>query len=273
MTDNEYHADTTAISKSGVSLMLKTPRHYWERYLNPNPAKKKETDALRFGKALHLFCLEPHRAAEGIAILPVLNPYTNDGKRAKAEFLAANEGKSIVTNDEYKQVKAMAASLRENANFRKFMAQGEAEKTVFFKRPFDDEPESEAPCKIRMDWWNPERNVILDIKSCEDASPVGFGRSCRTYGYHIADQFYKDGARIGLGLEKNPIMIFAAVEKEPPYACAMYLIPQPARDFARQEIDRALHQYMECKASGFWPGYGDEVTQVQFPMWGIAQAR
>jgi len=273
MTDYEYHADTTAISKSGVSLMLKTPRHYWERYLNPNAAPQKETDALRFGKALHLFCLEPHRAAEGIAILPVLNPYTNDGKRAKAEFLAANTGKSIVTNEEYKQVKAMAASLRENANFRKFMASGEAEKTVFFKRPFDDEPEADAPCKIRMDWWNPEWNAILDIKSTEDASPSGFGRSCRTYGYHIADQFYKDGARIGLGLEKNPIMIFAAVEKEPPYACAMYLIPQPARDFARQEIDRALHQYLDCKASGEWPGYGDEVTQVQFPMWGIAQAR
>lgn len=269
MTDNEYHADTTAISKSGVSLMLKSPLHYWEKYLNPNPSQKKESDALRFGKALHLYCLEPHRVQDGLAILPYTNPYSNDGKRAKAEFLAANANKIIVTNEEFIQAKAMAASLKENPLYRKIISAGEPEKTIFFNRPFDDDPFSEAPCKIRMDWWNPEMNVILDIKSCTDASPSKFGRDCRTYGYHIADQFYKDGAKIGFGLDRQPSMIFAAVEKDPPYACALYLIPVAAREFARAEIDRGVHKWQQCKKTGIWTGYGNEVVDVDFPMWGI----
>jgi Na+-driven multidrug efflux pump len=87
----------------------------------------------------------------------------------------------------------------------------------------------------------------------------------------MATPFVVNSAIRAAGSTLSPalIMVFAAVEKEPPYLCAMYLIPMPARDFARKEIDRGLHQYMECKASGFWPGYGEEVTQVEFPMWGI----
>lgn len=259
ISDTEYHRNTTHISKSGLDLILKAPIFYWEKYLNPEHIPEVETDALRIGKALHLFTLEPERIADGIAVMPYFNSYTNDGKNAKREFIASNAGKSIVSDAEFKMIKNMAASLRANSWFRRFIAQGEAEKTIFFNHAHNG-----APCKIRMDWFNEAEDIILDIKSTEDASPRGFGRSARTYGYHRQREFYRDGAN---SIGANPTFVFAAVEKNPPYACAMYLMPKEASQMARVEIERGLDIYMRCRASGIWPGYGEEIVPMDFPMW------
>ena len=40
MTNEDYHADTSAISASGLKLFMRSPAHYYAAYLGPNRADR-----------------------------------------------------------------------------------------------------------------------------------------------------------------------------------------------------------------------------------------
>src|SRR6185369_4223324 len=67
--NDDYHKDTSRISKSGLDLINRSPAHYWERYLNPNPAPRPEKEWQRTGGALGCAVLEPDEFPLRYAIL------------------------------------------------------------------------------------------------------------------------------------------------------------------------------------------------------------
>jgi hypothetical protein len=71
-------------------------------------------------------------------------------------------------------------------------------------------------CKCRPDYRIPERRILVDLKSCEDASPEAFARTIFNYTYYIQAGFYLDGVSQVLA-EPYRTFIFIAVEKTPPY--------------------------------------------------------
>ena len=69
MTNEDYHADTSAISASGLKLFMRSPAHYYATYLDPNRIERSPTPAMRVGTATHCAILEPERfSAEYIAL-------------------------------------------------------------------------------------------------------------------------------------------------------------------------------------------------------------
>lgn len=253
-----YHSDVSRISKSGLDYIAKSPAHYWERYLNPNREPERKTDALVEGNAFHVLTLEADKFPHHFVIMP---KFSGTGSVAKKdEFLQTNAEKSIITMDQYDKVRRMRDSVMKHPIASQLIAVGIAETTLKWEDPVTD-----APCKCRKDWWNPSNQLIVDLKSTEDASEEGFAKSSFKYRYHVQGAFYLDGARAN---NLNPQgFVFIAVEKKPPYLVNVFYMPDDIIDFGRRIYVSDLQTYMNCRQANQWPGYDVQIKPLNLPSW------
>ena len=118
-------------------------------------------------------------------------------------------------------------------------------------------------CKGRLDYVVDD--VIVDLKTTEDASPAAFARSIANYRYHVqAAHYLALASELGMDAKR---FVFIAVEKEAPYAIARYEL-DPA-DLMLAEADRQKHltRLASCQAFDSWPSYGYEIKTLSLPKW------
>lgn len=274
-TDNAaYHADTQRIGKSGLDLIHKSPAHYYAKYLDPNRAWETQTPTLAFGSALHVAVFEPHKYASHVAIAPELNKRTNSGKEEWQAFLEANKRKTIIDAETHLHVMKMKEAVYSHPSAAVLLESGIAEQRIDWN--WDGEDDEGNPimvrCKIKPDWIA-SNDFIVDLKSTEDASPQGFGKSVWNYRYHVQGGFYSEGLAASRDGEFPRGFIFIAVEKSPPYAVALYYLTPEQMEIGRREYTKDLRVYHRCLQTNEWPAYGEGLTPVQLPGWAINQSK
>lgn len=268
MTNEAYHADTSRIGSSGLKLLAKkTPAHFYAEYLDPNRVRKPQTAAMAFGSLLHTVVLEPEKLERKYIVKPEgIDRRTNAGKAAYAEFELAAMGKEITTGDDIRTAQLMRDSIFRHPGARLLLdADGKAEETILFTHP-----ETGSAGKARLDFINCERNLIIDVKTTEDASPAEFARSIYNYQYHLQSAWYLDGYFYKTGYAADGF-VFIAVEKEPPFAAACYPIGVRSENIGRELYMKHLRIYEDCKAHNVWPAYGDTLQSLELPAWAIKQ--
>lgn len=253
MIDN-YHKDTTRISKSGLDLINQSPKKYWYKYLSGD-YNEKPSKALIEGRAFHEFILEPEKFAQNFVIMP---EFKGKGSQfARENWIEENSHKDFITSDQYKMILGMNESVFKHPKLKQLLSSGSPEETWLWTDQFTG-----VECKARSDWRS-DMDMFVDLKSTEDASVVGFSKSILKFRYHVQEAFYTDGAREN-GF--NPkAFIFAAVEKSPPYLVKLHVISDEFQDFGRECYRENLIKYKECKDSGVWTGYGQDINQVELP--------
>lgn len=258
LTNAEYHA-RPEVSKSGLDMVRRSPLHYWNRYLNPDRVVESPTAAMVIGSALHTRVLEPHLFDDEYAVSPEgIDRRTKEGKLRWADFEQESAGKTLLKAEDALHVDAMAEAVRRHPAARVLLSKpGKAEQSYFWT---DDE--TGEKCKCRPDWHTEDRRIIVDLKTTEDASPGKFMRSSvLTYRYHVQAAFYMQG------VPEAELFVFAVVEKKPPFATVVYTLPAKLIERGLEEAKADLRTIAECRASGRWPGYGDEVQELPLPKW------
>jgi hypothetical protein len=263
---NAIYHESEGISSSGLKLFDRSPRHYWERYLNPNREPSKKTPALVLGEQIHTAVLEPSRYVESYYPLP--QKYDRRLKADKEDYefhesRARAEGKTVIDFESHITCQAIAEAVHKSdaASFL-FEQDGLIEKAFFWI-----DQATGVLCKAKPDKLLTSVGVhVLDVKSTEDARPDAFSRQIANYDYHISAEFYRRGVQAVLGLDVYSA-IFAAFEKEPPYACAFYEADPEMLTYASTEIDRILQRFAECQELGQWPGYPDAIQPISLPKW------
>jgi hypothetical protein len=273
LTNEEYHKDTSRISKSGLDEVNKSPLHYHYKYLDPTRKEEREKDWAKTGSAVGMAIAEPDKFRETYASIddseickeiggsrPRTTTRYGDWMKAKTDEL---KGKTIVTLDEYNEWVAMNDAARRNKAVRFLLADknGQAERSFHF----EDEGTG-ALCRIRPDWLAIFNGWITDIKTTVDASPESFARSIAKFRYHVQDSFYSTGmAKNGFDAKG---FAFIVVEKTPPYPTAVYFLPIEAKKQGRIEVRRNLDSYALSLSTGIWPGYVDEkLHEITLPPW------
>lgn len=246
----EYHA-APGVSKTGLDHFSRSPAHF-QAYLNEDHA---EAPALRFGRIFHRYILEPDECKLAVWDGPARN--TKAGKEAWAEFQEKYAGAEIVTAEEQASLEGMRASVFAHPVARDYLsAPGRSELSRW-----GYDPQSGELCKVRPDKLL-DAGLVFDLKSAKDASPKGFARACAERRYHVQAAFYPDV----LSLDEKS-MPFIAVEKEPPYACAVYILDEDAVEFGRYLYQRDLMRIAECKISKRWPAYSEGIEKISLPAW------
>lgn len=246
----DYHAHP-AISKSGLDQVRKSPAHY-KHWLT---APREETAAMRLGTLTHLSVFQPELYRSRVVVAPIVDKRTKEGKSIWEQFKVENDGKDIVTHDDAVTIREMTTSVR-GSDAGLMITGGAAEVSLFATQNGVD-------CKARLDYVVDD--VIVDLKTTEDASPAAFARSVANYRYHVQAAHYLALAR-ELGMEAKRF-VFIAVEKEAPYAIARYEL-DPA-DLMLAEADRQKHlaRYASCQAFDSWPSYSYEIKILTLPKW------
>lgn len=268
-TDNEdYHKDTTRISKSGLDLIRRSPLHYYSKYLDPDRERRPETPALKQGKITHSFVFEPEKIAREYAILPEgLDLRTVIGKAKKKEFDEENRGKTVITKQNFDLAQNIKKSIHNHTRASVLLAAGAHEELVLW-----EDFEYGLKCKCRLDKNSNTQvgNFITDLKTTTDASPVAFGRSALKYRYHVQGAFYSDAYMHKYGQPPQGF-VFIAVETKPPYAVAIYHLTPEQLELGRREYIEDLGRYKECIETGEFPGYSDMIQPLQFPAYAFKQ--
>lgn len=273
-----YHARTLGVvSKGALDRIAKTPAHYraWV-----DGAESAETPALAFGRALHARILEPDTFARTY-IAEQRHPFRRvteaqrNAKKPSDETLRAIEywdaweieaaGKIEISADDAAKVEAIRDAVMLHPVAGALFVGGMAEATAVWI-----DPATGLLCKSRMDYWRPDISVIGDLKTTEDASPAGFARSVAKYRYAVQDAHYAAGAQAA-GHDR-PAFLFVAVEKEPPYAVAVYQLDREAIARGEELRARDMGLLYDCLQLDTWPSYAPVVSTLSLPAWALKDA-
>lgn len=256
-----------AINASGLKMLAVSPAHYKASLEESN---KKVSKDLRLGTIIHDFILEPEKARKKYFTLPKIpNDILESAKNHKltkvykawyAEQLSENVGKELLTEEDDAVVKGILASIAGNSTANSLIKNLDAtEATVQWQdaRGFD--------CKARFDGYSSELKTIFDLKSARSAEKSEFSKSIFNFGYYIQAAFYfRAAAAAELDMQH---FVFLAVEKEPPYAVAVYRLDTEAVELGKKHVNNLLNVYDYCLSTNRWPSFADKIQDIGMPSW------
>jgi hypothetical protein len=284
-TEEEYHANHEFISASALKKLKVSPAHFKEE------EEVKETDALLFGSAYHCFILEPSRFEKEYYIFDdetatkaIIAKANADGKdivkpRATKEYkewLTGQEqvsaGKIMIDKADFDKLVAMRSRLMAHPYAKMLLNNGVNEQG--YMGDIDTEA-GRISVKIKPDHVNENKKIIVDLKTCMDASADGFTRHAADLNYHIQAAFYSDIMEKIAGDNRAYKFFFIAQEKKSPYAFNIFESSPQFISQGRFEYEMLLQLYKYCLDNNTWPGYQIwcenkyGILELKLPSWAI----
>jgi len=275
---DDYHR-IFGLTKSGLMEIRKSPAHFWH-WMN-SPAAES-TRAMNIGTACHTLVFEPHKWNEEISVIPADAPKKPtkaqlEAKKPSEDTLAAikwwedfrstSKGRATITAEEEVQCRALAEAVRTNEEVASLLSHPEPKAEVSIVS-VENIKGLDLVCKGRCDLLTKDKDgnlVMVDLKTTEDASPDGFGKSFMKMGYWMQAAHYLAIAhKSGLDVKK---FIFVAAEKNPPYSTALYSLTQADLEKAWRIRTRLMETLSDCIARNNFPAYSKGVHELSMPSW------
>jgi hypothetical protein len=272
---DEYLA-VDALSASGLKLLARSPWHFKHRIeTDPTPAMLRGTLA-------HCAVLEPDAMAARYVVVPEGAPKRptraqwgakNPSPDSKAAmqwwtlFEAETAGREIVAHVDYLLCQEQLAAVGREPQLAALLRAGHGEVSVFW---IDDA--TGIYCKARPDWLPPadgQSVTPLDLKTCADESPSGFGRAAARLRYDLQAAHYTAGIEAATGLKVDRF-VFGAVTSKPPVLAVPYVLTDEIRDQGRDERRELMERLAWCQREDQWPAYGSGFQLLDFPAWAKA---
>lgn len=263
MSNEEYHADKSSISKSGLDVIARSPAHYWAKYIDPNAKPQESTPAMRLGSLVHCVVLEPNEVSARYVVEPESAPRKPTAAQINAKkqsddtisaieywhnFAADNVGKEIVSADDMGKALAMRTACMDEPEIAAALSlDGDAEMTFVAK-----DPETGVILRCRFDWLTHDL-FALDLKTTRDIRNDEFGKSIWGFRYHVQQAFYSDVFRLATGDDLRD-WAFGAIESEAPHFAVPVRLPDDMVQYGRMLYRKDLRRYADCLSSGKWPG-------------------
>lgn len=258
-----------AASNSRLTRLMRSPAH-----LKASLEQPVDTTALIMGRAAHAAILEPAIFSKDYARHSGADRRGKVGRDEWNELVDRFGDGYVLKQDDYDAALKMCDAVRAHAAASKLLASdgphAGVEFSIVYDAPYNAAGET-TRFKARLDKFSSAiaGGVVVDVKTCRDASPREFERSIFSYGYHRQGAAYLDAAR-AVGLDAEHFVIIA-VEKEPPYAVAVYRLTEGALDAGREQVRALLATYAMCEALGMWPAYPEDVRDVALPAYAWSQ--
>ncbi len=174
------------------------------------------------------------------------------------EFNAANADKIILSQADWDMLHHMKNAVHGHPVAGKLLAKaGKAEQSFFW-----NDSETGLDCRCRPDYLTDD-NIIIDLKTCADASPDGFARACYSHRYHVQDAFYSDG--MAANNRQPKAFIFIAVEKTAPFGVGVYVLNEESKQLGRALYRRDLESIKQCESQDAWPTYTTRIEEISLP--------
>ena len=255
----EEYCEWPYVNNSSLTPLDRSPAHYKHALDNP----RESTKAQQAGSWVHRGVLEPLEIVKRCVVMPDLTkdiltkagtpaktPKNTDAYRQRVEaFEAMHVGQEVVPQSTLDEIVGVAEKLRKNGDVTKLAAGARFEVSFVW-----DDPHTKLRCKGRADMWNPDRNILVDLKTSRDAAD--FPKAIADYAYHRQLAFYQQG--LWLASDNHavpPVPWIIAVEINPPYENRCARMSERSLVLGRLQFRNALDELERCRSSGVWPGY------------------
>jgi exodeoxyribonuclease VIII len=245
-------------------------------------AVREETDAMKLGTLIHAAILEPQEydfryclMPENVEQLPTqtikdMQQACRDecikgfSKLDKAGLIEVLESVGIETYEDWaarmigtrEVVKPAHAKIVDEIRHRVFhhpmartlLTAGRAEREWLWTTDGVD-------CRAKTDWTTGD--MIVDVKTCQDARPEHFARDVAQRRYDLQAAHYMDGV-------KAQKFIFLAVETTVPFRVRCYSLSDADLTQAVEDRDELLQEYKRRVAVNDWSEPGEDQLQTVF---------
>ncbi len=249
--DNDSYHKGPGISSTDLGKLSVSPAHY--KYWLDTKDSVEVSDTFWIGIALHQAVLEPHDFNKNFTIL-------EPGKKRKSRI--QHTPPIELTYAAGKLITGMAMAVLAHPVARAFLT-GIIEHSFYWI-----DPETKLLCKCRPDCINLDLNVIVDLKSCADASYEGFKKAIGANRYFAQDAYYRWGVGEAIKQSHNTEFeapkgfIFVAVEKTLPHEIGIYSIESSGKELGLDLVKSELKKIRKCTDSGCWPGYPETIQEI-----------
>jgi exodeoxyribonuclease VIII len=260
----ETYFASEGVSKHDLDLVNISPAHYRSAKSTP---RDEATPAMKIGTLVHTAILEPHRFEESYILAPDADRRTKDGKASweAVESAARELGKIVIKPSELENIKGMKESVfAHRSGSAAIKAGGLIEASLYATH------ENGVRLRGRPDLIS-KGNAIIDVKTCAKGAggKAEFAKSVANFRYDVQAAFYLDLAAL-VGMPKEAF-VFLVVEKEAPFAVAVYQLDTESVEAGRQQYLRNLTMLSECMSFDEWPAYSSEVEVISLPKWKLNQ--
>ena len=252
----EYQ-NVSYLNQSSIKHYSKSPAHYYSNKKNP----KEATAAMVEGRVWHTGILEPETFFNEYAIQPKINKSTIIGKKALAEWLEEHHGKEPVTKELTDNIYQAHEQIHANPSLSPFLKGGHAELTFLTKDPFIDFYK-----KGMLDYWHPDTNIIIDLKTTRNCDIDSFSRDIQNMLYHVQAAWYCDQVKEATGRKVEAYAILA-LEKTAPFSCRLFVLPEKVIEQGRILYNRYLGIHKTCLENNKWPTFENLVVDFDPKPW------
>ena len=245
MPEKQYRS-AFGLNKSNMSDLLRSPAHYKSTLKNPG----KPTHPKIIGSAFHLRLLEPGR-------------FETEVHEHKNAYAKQTEEGIFINKNQFLDIENMMESINSHKITKELFKDGMSEVSIFW-----NDFEHGFIGKGRIDYYRPDIDLIVDLKTCDDASFDKFNETAYKFKYHWQKRWYLEG--INALTEKIFDFIFVAIEKEEPYGINVYTkFGAFLEQDAIYNINRCKQIYSNCLKSDNWPVYEEQEYDLLGPKWAI----
>ena len=258
--DNEAYRSDEAVCQSLLKNFANSPAHVFHAMNQPG---KDPTPEMVIGCIVESIVFkQPYEYTT--------SPY--DDFRTKEARAWRDDQKSrgvqVVDQDTVALCKRMADSVASHPTAAKLLLKGRAQVGCFAEFSLG----GSVLRKGLIDWVPDDMAVLVDLKTSGCASKSEFTRSVASFRYDVQAAYYTD-LWSDLSSEKSRReFAFVIVEREEPHCTAVYVLDEESVGFGRATYVRWLQQYITCRDTLEWPGYGDAPEYISLPAWARKEA-
>lgn len=247
------------IGSSTLKSMLQSPKDF----LYTQSQKSKETTATALGTLIHTYLLEPHKFDAEYILQPEdwgslsKNPGKSKWDALKAQ--AKEENKKPIKFSEGEYLVRLMKEAKKHTVFQDMIAN--SKKEVSFYGSVDG-----VDLKSREDIWMTDKGEVWDIKtfSSDELDEESLARTIFKWGYHFSAAHHI-AVMESCGIEVKS-WGWAMVSTKTP--APHIILKRASKDFLRagkQDFNRALSLYKMCKEENRWPGFDDDIQEIDLP--------
>lgn len=263
-TNEQYHADTTRLSNSMLSILKRSPKLFWGYYIAKCLAFPEASESMALGSMVHTLVLEADQFHKRYVSRPQCDRRTKEGKQIYQDFLSAcPTGAEVVSLEDKAVATVCATALATHKDFLSIMNATWENRIVEQRIDFEMEG-VEMRCK--PDYLSLEASVIIDVKTTRDASPSEFAKSIASFGYHRQAWLYRYAVA-----QKHNVwcrFIFAVVCTEQPYESALYELSDLSMSEGGKEAIGLVNEFKTRSESGDWSSeWSKGIVPIDLPKW------
>jgi len=237
---------------------------------------EEESAIMRFGNLVDCLLLEPDEFPGRYTMIPETYPAevkketiekpwiwtANFCKQWREDVLSEKPDTSLISFRERERASTIVQRILSHPEAQKWLSRADYQVSLWWI-----DPETELPCKARMDVYDGTR--VADLKVTNNPHPVAFSKIVNDFKYHAGGAFYHDGLLHCMGITPEPLpslpVSFIAAEESEPYDVVCYNMGPQSFEVGRIIYREALQRYKEYMDTQDFSGYSNVAEEIEIP--------